>query len=291
MTGVHAMRITTDWHIHSRSSCDSACMTIADMIQGAKASGITDFGVTDHLQTPINLPDLEASRREFDACDPDPRFHFGVEVSSVSKWELEELPRRTFDSPPIWGIRDGGPEGAEPTIGLTQADIDRLGIEFVVGGVHWPMYVPFEREAIIDDSHRQNMMLATHQLVDIVAHSWWWLGQWADDNTDNHSEQWYNGFTVIPQSMHEEFAKACIEHNTAVEINLYFGFDKRLPPKYKYQYLDYLAILKDGGVTFSIGSDCHAPHLDADYEAAALWLEPLGLRDEDFWCLPPRDTA
>ena len=41
------------------------------------------------------------------------------------------------------------------------------------------MYIPYERQAVIRDYHRQNMFLATHPLVNIIAHPWWWSGRWA----------------------------------------------------------------------------------------------------------------
>ena len=46
------MKITCDWHIHSRKSCDAACMTVADLVRDADGRGICDFGLTDHLHTP-----------------------------------------------------------------------------------------------------------------------------------------------------------------------------------------------------------------------------------------------
>ena len=48
------MKITTDWHIHSRNSCDQACMTLADLVKGAGEQGIVDYGLTDHIHTPQN---------------------------------------------------------------------------------------------------------------------------------------------------------------------------------------------------------------------------------------------
>ena len=62
------MKITSDWHIHSRNSCDGACMEVAHLVADAREQGIEDFGLTDHLHTQYNLPDVVASRRELDAC-------------------------------------------------------------------------------------------------------------------------------------------------------------------------------------------------------------------------------
>ena len=161
------MRITSDWHIHSRNSCDGASMEVEALVREAAARGVTDYGLTDHLHTPFNLGDLEHSRADFLRCRDTPRFHFGVEVSCVSRWELDEIAGGDHGSP-TYGLRRGGPPGCELAIGIEADQLDELGVEYVVGGTHWPLYVPFERKAIIQDYHRQNMFLATHPLVDIV---------------------------------------------------------------------------------------------------------------------------
>lgn len=57
--------ITSDWHTHSRNSCDGACIPVADLLTRSAAKGIADLGLTDHLHTPYNLPDIAASRREY----------------------------------------------------------------------------------------------------------------------------------------------------------------------------------------------------------------------------------
>ena len=45
------MKITSDWHIHSRNSCDEACMVVADLVRQAWEAGILDWGLTDHVHT------------------------------------------------------------------------------------------------------------------------------------------------------------------------------------------------------------------------------------------------
>jgi hypothetical protein len=155
------MAITSDWHIHSHNSCDCACMKIADMATMARGAGIIDYGVTDHLHTACNLPDIEASRAEYLACKPGRHFHFGVEVSCMSQWELDEIATGRYPDS-TYGLREGGPAWAALAIALTDQDVERLGIEYVIGGTHWPMYVPWEPQALMRDYHRQNMFLATH---------------------------------------------------------------------------------------------------------------------------------
>ncbi|MBN1352549.1 hypothetical protein JXJ21_24330 [candidate division KSB1 bacterium] len=261
-------------------------MTLSDLVREAEAKGIRDFGITDHLHTPYNLPDIARSRKEFLAIDPSPHFHFGIEVSCVSQWELDEIASGQHDRP-VYGLRTGGRGGCDLAIGITAETLAEYQIEYVVGGTHWAMYVPFERMAIIRDYHRQNMFLATHPLVDIVAHPWWWMGHWKDRNGDYRAEPWFDDFSVIPKSMHQEFAAAAKEHHTAVEINIAANLlNPHYPEGFIYRYLEYLAELQSQGVRLSIGSDCHTAHYDIDFEKTSRMLESAGITD-DFWCLAP----
>ncbi len=281
------MKIDTDWHIHSRNSCDEASLTVADLVTGAAARGIDDFGLTDHVHTPFNLPDVARSRAEFLSCGPSPRFHFGVEVSCVSQWEIDEIARGHYESP-TYGLRSGGQPGCALAIGLTQDDIRTYQIEYVVGGTHWPIYVNLERHAVIRDYHRQNMFLATHPLVDIVAHPWWWMGHWQDANGNYPAEPWFDDFGVIPPAMHDEFAAALLESDTKVEINIgAMLLNPRYPEGFASVYLEYMAGLQSRGVRLSIGSDCHSDRYDAGLEEAAQRLDRAGI-EADFWCLAPR---
>ncbi len=284
------MKITSDWHIHSRNSCDAACMLVSDLILEAEEKGIRDFGLTDHIHTPYNMPDIIRSHGEFLSNDPSPHFHFGVEVSCVSQWEIDEIASGHYDDP-VYGLRLGGQAGCDLAIGITAQDVMENQIEYVVGGTHWPMYVPLEREAVIRDYHRQNMFLATHPLVDIVAHPWWWMGHWKDNDGNFNAEPWFDDFGVIPKSMHNEFAAAVVEHHKAVEINISANLlNPHYPQRFVRQYLEYLAELASKGVCLSIGSDCHSAHYEIDFDTVGQMLESVGIKN-DFWCLPPRTAA
>ncbi|MFC1461237.1 hypothetical protein ACFLQR_01805 [Verrucomicrobiota bacterium] len=279
--------ISSDWHIHSRNSCDGACMTVSDLVCLAAEKGIRDFGLTDHIHTPFNLPDLAASRREFLAIPDFPNFHFGVEASCVSQWELDEIATGRYESP-VYGLRSDGPADGPLAIGLNAGDIETYRIEYIIAGAHWPMYVPMTRDAVIRDYHRQNMFLATHPLVDIVAHPWWWMGHWQDADGGYPAEPWFDDFNRIPKSMHDEFAMAALEHDTIVEININAMLvNKGYPERFKPQYLQYLAELKAQGVKLCLGSDCHSAHYEIAFDTAARMLDSVGIRDGDLWKLPP----
>ena len=126
-------------------------------------------------------------------------------------------------------------------------------------------------------------------LVDIVAHPWWWMGHWQDDDGRYTTEPWFDDFRHIPRSMHDEFAEAAVQHGTVVEINIgAVLLNRQYPPSFMRQYLEYLAGLRACGVSLSIGSDCHGASYDVDFDAAAEMLAGVGFREEDLWRLPPR---
>ena len=213
-----------------------------------------------------------------------------MEVSCVSQWEIDEIATGKYKSP-VYGLRSGGPANAPLAIGLTAEEIETYRIEYVIGGTHWPMYIPMEREAVICDFHRQNIFLATHPFVDIVAHPWWWHGHWQNSEGRYLAEPWFDDFNRIPKSMHNEFATAAIEHDKVVEINIQaMLLNPHYPKHFKQQYLEYLAELKSQRVKLCIGSDCHSAHYEVDFEAASLMLDSVGIKDEDLWRLPPRGT-
>lgn len=281
--------LTSDWHIHSHNSCDGASLPVADFVTGAAAVGVTAFGLTDHIHTPFNLPDLHASRAEYLALAPSRDFHFGVEVSVVSLWELEEIASGRQEGQ-TYGLRSGGPAGCELAIGLSDSDCQELGIEYVVGGTHWPLYVEVEPEAMAREYHRQNMFLATHPLVNIVAHPWWWMGKWQDADGVYRTDPWLDDFTRLPQSMHDEFAAAAIQYGAVVEINLSaMILNPTYPENFWRQYAEYLAYLKQRGVTLSLGSDCHSPSYDIDFAEGERRLAEVGITDGDLWRLPARE--
>ncbi len=277
------MKINSDWHMHSNNSCDEACAKIADIVREADELGIENFGITDHLHVPHNLPDLVASRKEFLVCNASSNFHFGVEASCVSRWEIDELAKGNYTGDPTYGIREGGPPEGPLAIGITERDIVALGIEYIVGGTHWPIYVPIERMPVIKNYHQQNMFFATHPWVDIVAHPWWWMMHWADADGKHLAEPWFDDFKVIPQSMHDEFAAAAMEYGKLVEINLCaMLFNWRFSDRFKQQYLEYFAALKAKGVKLSIGSDLHAAHYhEIDFASAETMLDRVGITEAD----------
>ena len=141
------MAITTDWHIHSKCSCDSACMEFEDLVQETKRLGITDFGISDHYHTRIQEADIAASRIEYEKTlerhpELSGHFHFGIEATIVSEWEVKRIASGDYDEPPVYGFRTGGPENAPILFDFDDEFIEKYGIEYVVAGMHWQCVSP-----------------------------------------------------------------------------------------------------------------------------------------------------
>lgn len=289
------MKITSDWHIHTNHSCDCAKagggVGISNFSEIAADKGLKCFGISDHVHTPYNLDEIFRSKEEFDSSPFNPNFHFGVEVSCISKWELDEIESGRQPAA-AYGIRKGGPEWPELAIGITEEDIKEYGIEYVIGGTHWPLYIEVTRENVIKDYARQNLFLACHPLVNIVAHPWWWMGQWKNEEGFYATDPWFDDFGKIPLSIHDEFAAAIKENKKIVEINTSACvFNPTYREDFTAQYMDYIAYLYERGVKFSIGSDCHGPEYKADFEKLSGLLSDIGIKDEELWTLPPREKT
>ena len=253
------------------------------MINTALRCGMVDFGVSDHLHAHKTVPMVEASRRAFDEADRPAGLRFGVEVSCLRRHDIE-VSARTGEEASVYAVQKGGPVHDPLALFLDEAFIERLGIEYVIGGAHWPLGAELEREAVIQSYHRQNTFLATHPLVDVVAHPWWWMGHWQDKDGMYRTKPWLDDFSVIPESMHLEFASALTAHNTAVEINAHACLlNPSYPTTFRSQYMEYLMLLKDEGVQFSVGSDSHDERYSGAVHRIEGNLNRLGIGEEDLW--------
>ena len=190
----------------------------------------------------------------------------------------------------IYGYCHGGPSG-KLVLYLPDALRIRLCFDYVIAGAHWPLGVPepLDPMAVIRDYHRQYLFAATHPQVDIVAHPWWWMGAWKDASGIYSTYPWFDDFSRIPQSMHDELAAAAVQHGKAIEINTWACLgNPEYPPTFRAQYLDYLAYLKSRGVRFSLGTDSHAwvdPEIGYTVfpPDVADDLTAIGLTEADLW--------
>lgn len=158
-----------------------------------------------------------------------------------------------------------------------------LGIQYAVGAAHWRVDVADENlkdsvEAQINEWHRQQMYLACDERVVILGHPW------ACNDT------WFEDFSIVPASMHDELASALLENGKYVECNVGMFVDRdTCKGIFRQQYAQFLRYLFERGVPITYGSDCHG-NPDGSYPDKRLnaqkYLEEVGFRDGDFSELP-----
>lgn len=282
------MKIRQNLHIHSQHSCDSACATLADIQKDMQRCGMIEFGLSDHLHTHYNICDIQGAKNDFLSAQRPKEFHFGIEVSSVSTWECEQIAlgnyERIYDDP-VYGLRFAkGPAGGPTCIGITQEDIDTIGIEYVIGGVHWPNYTKADRENAWEDYFNQQMALIENPLVTILAHPWDSLemaaGDWYMNRDANHID--YGAISNIPQHYNDKLCQALLKYNKPAELNLSILCSRRIPEECRKFYWNTFAQWREAGVKFTIGSDQHSANsYDALFGASELLLDAYGFKDEN----------
>ena len=301
-------QIRSDFHMHSGHSHDVGNGTkLATIRDESRAAGVREIGISEHLNNRKTDAHLRASRAEYDTLADDENFHFGVEASTLRDWDLQMEKERGETATP-YGHYDGGPL-QPPQVYLPDEVREEMNFEYVIAGVHWFLGVAggggraideSDTEAIVRNWHEQQMCIVTHPNVDVLVHPWWWYTVRLEPEIKVLGLPWSYDFGVIPRSMHEELAAAARDNNTAIELSGVSFFeqheghktgqpDEEFPAPPREQYLEFHHLLKDAGVTFSIGSDSHGPGYD-DSKVLQLStpLESLGLTDADLWHPPAK---
>lgn len=272
-----------DYHIHSVFSPEIECKDrIEEIFEKCLSLGLTSFGISDHLHCEMNVPFLIKARMVYEKIKGDFPFYFGVEVSVLREYDIEE--NRKSENPSLYGYKEGGPYESPLIIYLPENLKKILKFDYVIGGVHWPLGAPFLQKEIILSYHRQYMFLANHPDIDIIAHLWWWHGHWQDKNGNYPDLPWLGDFSVIPDEIHYEFAEAVVKNKKAVEINAgAIFFNPKYPEKFKRDYINYLKKLKERGVIFATGSDAHSIDKIENVIKLIDILNEIGIKPEELW--------
>lgn len=161
-----------DWHIHSVASYDGF-ITLDELIKRAKEYGLTQFGISDHVNYPFMIEHLKMARKLFLYRNEKVEgFHFGVELTTMSKFEIEYSRFYRFER----GYRLPGyvrpdVEGQDPLdFPMTEEEIRELRVEYVIGAAHLTFHTPTDRKSLIQNWHDQQMLCATDARIDIVGH-------------------------------------------------------------------------------------------------------------------------
>lgn len=287
-----------DLHIHTHCSCDSASASISHIMEACKKMGYEHYGISDHLHTHFNFPDIEIARKEFLELEARPaNFHFGLELTCATKWECEKIAKRDYAScftyllnghpfqtmTPIDGVMYGGPANGPLYLDITKEEMQAQGIEYIIGGVHKPNYTEQKPLPMIDDYFNQMRFMLEDDRIDIIAHPWWGLPFWSSYAIIKQEERNYRSYKMIPREYWDELAKMFIEKGKLAELNAgYLGEDAASEGFFHF-YMEEMAKWREKGVKFTFGSDLHA----AEYQYDAVFefeekVKSYGFREEDF---------
>lgn len=251
------MSLAIDLHIHTHYlGCANETMTVPAIVERLRRHGVRKFAITDHLNTRERLADHQPIKADLEAlpeAESSMEAYFGVELNFLScdgEFAYDE------------GIRD------------------EMGFQFAIGGIHSTYIDEYDLMKLVDIQHRHHLRTCHDPLVDVVVHPWWF----SKGEFDSKGFPWFDDLSVVPEDLTREFGRVAAETGTAIEINAAAIFIcPHYSDRFKEQYVDYLALLREQGPKFTIGSDAHdAAHFDglpATVDAA----RRAGITDDMIW--------
>ena len=273
--------IRSDWHIHSDASYDST-LPLREIAEKGRAQGLTHIGITDHVNynEPVYYRSIADSANKVKALQKEfPELVLGVELTPVNKPEYDYLAKH--------GTRDGyehvvSDKPLDMELAVSKEFLLSYGVRYCVAAAHWRVDVsdrgtPGEMDVFIRDWHRQQMYLACDERVTILGHPWY-----------HGRGLWYEDFSVIPRSMHDELAAALLENGKYIECNTDPAISAKGNEKFHYQYAEFLRYMFEKGVPVTYGSDCHNVYRDKREEVSEL-LRSVGFKDGDISTLSEKD--
>lgn len=281
--------IHSDLHLHSEYSYDSA-LPLAEILAAAKERGYRQVGITDHLNLPnhkfINC--LRASAENVlraKEAEPSLPLLLGVELTPIEKPFFDfcvKYPETESYNPPGYTPPTSGIAIPYPyEMAMTKEELMSYGVQYAVCAAHGYIDTPAPDVRSIKDCvdawYRMHMYLACDERTTILGHPYY-----------HGLHLWYQDFSVVPYSVHEELAAALKEKNKLIEMNLDMIVNAHASERFKHQYAEYMRYMFEAGVRVTYGSDSHNKYPD-NREKLYPYLEAVGFRDGDFSELSPAD--
>jgi len=243
----------SDYHIHTHYlGCANHTMVVKDIVARCEELGLASIGITDHVDRMSDIPKHRAIADDIKAEQTPLRVYFGV--------ELNVLDGRS--SPYSAQIRD------------------EMGFQFAIGGPHGPAVDCYDPEQIVAIQHRNHLATCEDPLISVLVHPWWF----DKPEFDRLGFPWFDDLSIVPQSMIEELADAATATGTAIEIS---AIMLRVGPKYgerfNRQYLEFLGVLKERGVQFSLASDSHDISSLPGISVAEAAVVEVGICEDRIW--------
>ena len=244
-----------DFHIHTKYLHPGSDAGISDIVNECKRLGVVSLAITDHLNSFDELELHALIRKDIERLDTDVEVYFGVELC-LPGWK-------------------------DPKLVFKQELKDRLGFQFVIGGIHNVCFQgEYDLKKLVDIQHRHHLKTCQDPLVQVLVHPYWWN----KEEFDNRGWPWFNSMKAVPEAYVRELGQVARETGTAIEINALSNLrNPEFSEDYAKEYFDYLSILAEEGVMFSLGSDAHSLEGLTAIQDSWQIVERLNLSQDRIW--------
>ena len=243
-----------DFHIHTKYlKCANETMEVAAIVRECERLGVTQLGITDHLNTPDKLEFHRFIREDIAELETDIEVYFGVELNYMA---------------------------CDGEFAFSPEVKEEMGFQFAIGGIHGTYLEEYDLRKIVDIQHRHHLKTCSDPLVDVLVHPYWF----GKREFDSGGWPWFDSMEAVPESYARELGQAAKATGTAIEINgsAILASSVHSEQFFK-EYLDYLAIIAEQGACFSVGSDAHDISKLESIQSCWQAVEQLGLGPERIW--------
>lgn len=279
--------IHSDLHLHSEYSYDSV-LPLQTILDAAKERGYRQVGVTDHLNLPNNKfigCIRNSAKNVLQAKKDHPNLLLGVELTPIEKPYYDYCvmhPETEGYNPPGYTPPTSGIAIPYPyEMAMSKEELMSLGVQYAVAAAHGYIDTPapdvHSIKDCVDAWYRMHMYLASDERTTILGHPYY-----------HGLHLWYDDFSVVPYSAHEELAAALKEKNKLLEMNVDMIVNNIATERFKRQYAEYMRFMFESGVRITYGSDAHNKYPDKRDELSP-YLAAVGFKEGDFSELQPSD--
>ena len=243
-----------DFHIHTKYlGCANQTMEVPAIVKECARLGVTSLGITDHLNSLDKLDLHVPILRDIRALAPSVQVYFGVELNYL---------------------------GCDGTFAYDREVKERFGFQFAIGGIHGTYMSEYDLPKLVEIQHRHHLMTCRDPLVDVLVHPYWF----SKGEFERNGWPFLDTMSCVPEKLTRELGQVARETGTAIEINATANLvNPTHSAEYVQQYEEYLSVLDEEGVCFSVGSDAHdIGRLNA---IKTVWelVERLGVPRERLW--------
>lgn len=243
-----------DFHIHTKYlGCANATMEVPAIIKECERLGVTALGITDHLnhfdQLDLHIPIKE----DISKLDTQIKVYFGVELNYTE-----------FDKP----------------FAFSEEIKEQYSFQFAIGGPHSTYLEEYDLRKLVDFQHKHHLKACEDPLVQVLVHPYWFN----ESEFVDRGFPWFDSMKAVPESYARELGQAAKETGTVIEINGYANLSNLdFSEDYVKEYVEYLSIIAEEGVKFSVCSDSHDIGHITKIRHAWRVAEQLGLSEDRIW--------